>query len=234
MTDSQTKETKDRWLGIAERAIPLLLTIVIPVAGGLWAIFTYTQSQADVEAKRAAEQLGQNRARIIELQKPFIEQQFHTYNGYVNLIGDLISMDPRSLSWRDAETEFWKQHWSRLALVEDEDVHETKKPFGDALTAYRRKLDEKRPVANKVEDLEDKFAQLDRKHEGYPATLQAEKDKLAEPMNDLKKQLDALTPGVDQAHLALKEASVPLTTALRRSIQKSWAGQLGNAKLSNK
>jgi hypothetical protein len=228
MPDSSTgRDTKDRWLGIAERTIPLLLTLAVPVAGGIWAVFQYTQSQAELAGKREAEQLAQNRARVIELQKPFIDQQFLTYNQYVNLIGNLVSLVPQSQLWEEAETEFWKQHWSRLALVEDEDVHATKRAFASKLTEYKRKLDEHLPLFSNMSELEYKLRKLGEEYKDFPNLLLHEKEKLAEPMKIAKEKLDASQAALIQAQTSLREASVPLTTALRRSIQKSWAGQLG-------
>jgi hypothetical protein len=156
---------KDSWLRIGERTIPLVLALLVPVAGGLWAVYLYIQNQAEIEAKRVAEQFAQTRARLVEAQKPFLDHQFATYKDFTSVVGDR----PK---WDDKMFRYWRLHWGDVALVEDETVHQAKSIYGEALKQY-------------------------------------------------------IAVGNDDTYGKLQDASVVLTTAMRRGIQSSWTGDLG-------
>src|SRR4051812_35634971 len=115
-----------RGLRITERMSTLLLALLVPVAGGIWAVYVYTQNQAELASRRSAENLAQTRARLVELQKPFIDQQFKTYKDFTTVIGELLVFTGDHKVWVDKSLEYWRLHWGPVALVEDEAVHEAK------------------------------------------------------------------------------------------------------------
>jgi hypothetical protein len=165
----------ERWLRLAERIAPLLLTLLVPVAGGVWAVYVYLQSQSDLAAKQAQEQLAQTRTRLVELQRPFIEQQFKTFKEFTSLVGDLLVYTGDRPRWDERMHAYWRMHWGDVALVEDEDVHRAKQLYGQALSAYVKE-------------------------------------------------------GNDGTYKNLQDASKELTSAMRRGIQNSWTGYLGERK----
>jgi hypothetical protein len=93
MESAPEKGAKQRWIEIAKRVVPLLLTIMIPMAGGLWAVYVFLENQRELAAKREVEIHSQARTRFLELQKPLIDQQFATYNEFIRVIGDLLATD---------------------------------------------------------------------------------------------------------------------------------------------
>jgi hypothetical protein len=128
--------SKERWISLAERVVPLLLTVGVPVAGGIWAVYVYTKNERDVVTKQTFEQGSQTRARLIELQKPFIEEQFSTYKVFTGVIGDLLVYTGDRPTWDARMFRYWQLHWGDVALVEDDAVHQAKLNFGGALKQY--------------------------------------------------------------------------------------------------
>jgi hypothetical protein len=128
---------KNRWLAALERLIPLLLSLAVPVGGAIWAVYVFTANQADVATKQAAERTAQTTNRLIELQKPFIDQQFDTYNQFAKAIGDILVVDlGNKEAFQNALDRYWLLHWSGVALVEDQEVHSAKLDFADKLASY--------------------------------------------------------------------------------------------------
>jgi hypothetical protein len=209
MAPARPKTAKERWVGLAERVVPLLLTIMVPLAGGLWAVYLYLGNQRDVSTKQAIEQSAQSRARFLELQRPFIDKQFATYNEFVKVIGDLLTPYAAYTEWRDVVDAYWKLHWSGVALFEDDEVHQTKTQFGKTLVEFT-----------------DKFRANERRILQIATDL-SDKEKTEQERDKLRKEQEALELEVVRLRHVLEEASVPLTTALRRSMQNSWGGGSG-------
>jgi hypothetical protein len=133
-----------RYLKLLERMIPLSLTVFVPVAGGLWAVYVFTQNQADLASKQSAEREAQTRAKLVELQKPFIDQQFATYRDVTKLVSELLVWTGDRARWDAAYYEYKRLHWGAIALVEDKPVHEAKKLYVDALEDYAKGGSEER------------------------------------------------------------------------------------------
>src|SRR4051812_33915952 len=82
----ETLTNRERTIRLFERLIPVL----VPVAGGLWAVILFTNSQGELAVKAAAEQAAQSRTRLVEAQKPFIDLQFATYKELTLVLGQLL------------------------------------------------------------------------------------------------------------------------------------------------
>jgi len=221
----EEKAAKERWLDIVERTLPLLLSLAVPVAGGLWAVYLYTQNQSDLAAKRNRDLADQTRARVIELQKPFIDQQSATYNDLIRVIGDLLSPRAASENWIDSEKAYRHLHFGRLALVEDQEIHSAKAAFLGVLLKYRDKGAEEDLKFSKQLENASKLRTAEEQLHGE--SLEIEKAKLAAESSEIDEELRKVRVEIADLHTALEKASVPLTAALRRSIQKSWTGDLG-------
>src|SRR3981189_3443008 len=76
-------------LRISERLIPLVLTVMVPVAGAIWAVYTYNHNQQEIARIRSIDAATQSRAKLVELQRPFIDQQFATYKDLTQTVGEL-------------------------------------------------------------------------------------------------------------------------------------------------
>ena len=228
MAKQDSATAKERWLEIAERAIPLMLTVAVPVAGGIWAIYVYTQSQSELEAKRTADAVEKNRARLIELQKPFIDRQFTTYNEFIRVLGDILSgQDKDPQHWREILIAYRNLHWSQLALVEDANIHTAKQRFLKALNEYSDTRAKIQDINDRLEEIENHPQDADQKRANSPPLKEQEKSKLDKEKSALEGQRGEFNLELKKLRSGLEEASVPLTTALRLSIQKSWTGDLG-------
>jgi hypothetical protein len=106
-----------------ERLIPLLLAALVPVAGGLWAVYVY---KWEIAKARAVDAAAQTRAKLVELQKPFIDQQFATYKDLTQTVGELLSFTGDRAEWDKSYFKYWRQHFGPVALVEDNAVHQLK------------------------------------------------------------------------------------------------------------
>jgi hypothetical protein len=126
-------------LRMSERLIPLLLTILIPVAGAVWSLYTYNQNQHEIARIRSIDADSQIRAKLVELQKPFIEHQFATYKDLTQIVGELLSFTGDRAEWDKNFYKYWRLHYGPVTLVEDENVHDAKIKYGSALQAYTDK-----------------------------------------------------------------------------------------------
>ena len=158
---------------------------------------------------------------MIELQKPFIDQQFATYNELITVIGDLLANRAPSDNWMRAEKTYRHMHFGRLALVEDEEIHRAKAAFLGELARYRSKGDEEDLISSKLTENSAKRIKAEADYDKELLTkLEPERSAIEEELRIVHAQLNDF-------HTGLEKASVPLTTALRRSIQRSWTGELG-------
>jgi len=218
---AQTPSIKDRWLAVLERFVPLLLSLAVPVGGAIWAVYVYTQNHAEVAAKQALERSAQLRNQLIELQKPFIDEQFNTYNLFVKAIGDILIAKPYKEDWSSVWNRYWLVHWSVMSLVEDQEVHDAKLRFGNSLVGYAtaaagfQELEVKQ--SEEVKELSDNVDMTAAEKNNEHTRI---KEKYVKLIGDAGEKFR-------KTRQELETNSIALTTAMRLSIQKSWSGQLG-------
>ena len=136
MTAKETRKPHECLLQMLERLIPLLLAALVPVAGGLWAVYVYNNNEREIANAHAVDAAAQTRAKLVELQKPFIDQQFATYKDITQTVGELVTFTGNREEWEKSYYRYWRLHWGAVALVEDKHVNEAKHRYGDALQAY--------------------------------------------------------------------------------------------------
>jgi hypothetical protein len=134
--EEQPLSARERLLMALERLEPLLLAALVPVAGGLWAVYVYNDNQWEIA--KAVDAAAQTRAKLVELQKPFIDQQFGTYKNLTQTVGELLSFTGDRAEWDKSYFKYWRQHFRPVALVEDNAVHQAKIKYAEALKAYSK------------------------------------------------------------------------------------------------
>jgi hypothetical protein len=118
------------WLGSILALVPIL-TVVI---GGLWNLGKYLDDRAITERRAQI-------TRLIEVQKPFLDQQTKLYFETARIIGDLMTLERFSeqpSGWADREHRFWALYYSELAMVEHCEVDTAMAQFGDELKRYAK------------------------------------------------------------------------------------------------
>ncbi len=136
--EEQPVSARERALRMLERLIPLLIASLVPVAGGVGAVYVYNNNQWEIANTHASDAAAQTRAKLVELQKPFIDQQFATYKDLTQTVGELLSFTGDKAEWDKSYYKYWRQHWGPVALVEDRSVNEAKVRYGDALHSYAK------------------------------------------------------------------------------------------------
>ena len=131
------KQSTVFWLRLAERAIPITLPVLVALAGGFWALYNFMGQQERFAVERRLEDERQTRARLIEAQKPFLTQQLALYFDTSQLVGKIITQQPKTDEWGKLESRFWALYWSELAMVEHPVVESAMKNFGDQLATFR-------------------------------------------------------------------------------------------------
>jgi hypothetical protein len=129
-------EKWERTIRLVERIVPTLLAVLIPVAGGLWGMYVYVENQALSTEKARLDLVNQTRAKLVELQKPFIDLQFQTFREFTKAISNLLVFTGNNALWYESYHEYWRLHRGAVVLVEDQEVHEAKEKFGMAVDAY--------------------------------------------------------------------------------------------------
>jgi hypothetical protein len=126
---------RERTLRLFERLIPIL----VPVAGGLWAVILFTNNRLEVATKQADEQAAYSRTRLVEAQKPFIDHQFGIYKDLTKLLGNLLVFRDASdrPKWENFYDEYWRMAIGPVNFVENDDVRAANRKFGQALVEYR-------------------------------------------------------------------------------------------------
>jgi hypothetical protein len=101
-----------------------LLPVLTAVVGAIWALYAYLDHAKQDRA-----------ARLVEIQRPFLEKQLALYFETTQVTGDLVSLDGwHDQKWLDRTHRFWALYWSELAMVESRDVEGAMVEFGRALT----------------------------------------------------------------------------------------------------
>ncbi|MET4356913.1 hypothetical protein ABIC08_006878 [Bradyrhizobium sp. RT9b] len=127
---------RERTIRLFERLIPML----VPVAGGLWAVILFTNSQSELAAKAAVEQAAQSRARLVEAQKPFIEYQFAVYKDLTKLLGEMLfyyEQPGEREKWFRNYDSYWRLTSGTMHFVESDTVRDAVNDFNVVLEKYR-------------------------------------------------------------------------------------------------
>jgi DNA-binding transcriptional MerR regulator len=111
--------------------------------------------------------------------------------------------------------------------VEDDEVHESKRRFAKALREYTENVLARDRVIDKLAETDRKLEKVDEKLKAYSLLKEGEQNELDAERTRLKREADTLRAELHKLRSAFEEASVPLTSALRRSIQRSWTGEFG-------
>jgi len=98
--------------------VQVMFPMVAAVATAIWAVNGYLEEQAKSRGRLEAEQ----RTRLTEARRPFLELQLKTYTATSEVAGRLASLNPATKDWQDARQAFYALYWSQLSLVEDEKV----------------------------------------------------------------------------------------------------------------
>lgn len=114
----------------------LLLTIIkdwLPVAtvvgSALFGLYSYLEQKSQQADKDRT-------ARLIEVQKPYIERRIKIYFATVQVAGKLASLEKSQGEWQQAKLRYMQLFWSELAFVASDQVVIAMNVFRNALTDY--------------------------------------------------------------------------------------------------
>jgi hypothetical protein len=134
--DATDNSTRQRVLKVLDRVI----TILVPVIGGLWAVYLFTANRTDLASKEAEQQASQSRARLVEAQKPYIEYQFGVYKGLTKLLGEMLfyhEQPSEREKWFQNYDSYWHLTSGTMHLVESDTVRDAINEFNAILEKYR-------------------------------------------------------------------------------------------------
>ncbi len=130
-------------LDLAVSWLPVLSVVV----GGLWAIAMFFRDRRAARRQAAAQNRRERRTRLIEAQKPFLDEQLKLYFETAGVVGRLVQSPRTTDQWRKDHDRFWELYWSQLSMVEHKVVEKSMVRFGKQLKAFNDKPTEKIPDA---------------------------------------------------------------------------------------
>jgi hypothetical protein len=116
--------------------IQALLPAMTAIVGGLWVAFTYLDHQKETRDQQLIQASKDNRTRMLEARKPFIDKQLALYIETAQVAGRLVSVSPPEVgsgTWRTNFDRFEQLYWAELSMVEDEGVKEAMQEFAKML-----------------------------------------------------------------------------------------------------
>lgn len=123
-----------------------ILKVWVPVAttgaGGLWAFWLYVDHKREKHRAEALEAERANRTRSLESRRPFLELQLRLYVEAAQVVGQLVSQQFGSTSYKEAEKRFWALYWSELSMVESQEVENQMVLVGNVVELLRERGDE--------------------------------------------------------------------------------------------
>jgi hypothetical protein len=134
--DAPDNSTRERVLKFLDRVI----TIFVPVVGGLWAVYLFTANRTDIASKEAEQQVTQSRARLVEAQKPYIEYQFGVYKDLTKLLGEMLfyhEQPGERDKWFQNYDSYWRLTSGTMHFVENDTVRDAINEFNVVLEKYR-------------------------------------------------------------------------------------------------
>jgi hypothetical protein len=107
-------------LALVQGLLPALTAII----GGLWVAFTYLDHQKEARAEQQIQLQRDNRTRLLEARKGFIDKQLALYIETAQVAGKLVSTntDVPKAEWTTTARRFEQLYWTELSMVEDETV----------------------------------------------------------------------------------------------------------------
>jgi hypothetical protein len=120
--------------------VPFWFTLTTTLGSAAWIVFLYWRQYQETA-----------RAQLITARTPFLGMQLNLYTDAAKTIGQLVTLDFETSEWRSHEARFWALYWSELCMVEDADVEEAMRMFGDQLKIYKSQADKSRKT--ELEDL---------------------------------------------------------------------------------
>jgi hypothetical protein len=117
------------------------MPVAVVVAGGLWAVFTFVDSQADQARERELNAAKEARAALVQARRPFLERKMALFFEASKLAGTLSRTPVGTKDWQAAEARFWTLYWGEMSIVEEGAVEDRMKKFGDALNAHKELRD---------------------------------------------------------------------------------------------
>jgi hypothetical protein len=123
--------------------------------------FTYLDHQKEARATQEIQSLRDNRARLLEARKPFIDKQLALYLETAQTTGKLVSTKPTDGGEWDGQVRRFEQlFWTELSMVEDEGVKGAMQAFGEKLRWVNENKQKVRDVD--FEDLKQRSYRLAR------------------------------------------------------------------------
>ena len=132
------------WFSLALTYLPLWTAVI----AGIWGLWTYLEGDRQARVATADLAAKESRTRLIEAQKPFLDNQLKVYFETAAVVGKLVTLAPNEPQWNEARIRFEELYWSELTMVEHLVVATAMKGFRDVLVAF-----EKAPTSEHLDDL---------------------------------------------------------------------------------
>jgi len=107
-------------LALAQAWLPILT----PVVGAIWGLYVFVGNENAAREQAATQSVREGRTRLIEAQRPFLEQKLKLYFEAAEVTGRLATSnwnDPTG-DWILDDRRFWVLYYAVLAVVEEGDV----------------------------------------------------------------------------------------------------------------
>jgi len=136
-SEGKKSEPIDKLIDAAVKLVPILTA----VAGGLWGLFSYFDHLKEERHMAELQAIQQEKTRLVEAQKPFLEKQLALYFLAAQVTGRIASayhgnsskMEHIADAVAPDRGEFWQLYWSELAMVESREVESAMVRFGSTL-----------------------------------------------------------------------------------------------------
>jgi hypothetical protein len=130
---SEARPFSASMLDLAKAWVP----VAAMIAGGLWAVYTYTDGQQQQAAAREANAVRETRAAFVQARQPFLERKMALFFETSRLAADLSHTEAGTPGWKAAEDRFWTLYWGEMSIVEKNPVEKCMMAFGETLTDYK-------------------------------------------------------------------------------------------------
>lgn len=107
------------------------------IAGGVWAVYTYTDGQREQARAREVNAAREARAALVQAQQPFLERKMKLFFEASQLTGTLSHTPVGTKAWATAEDRFWTLYWGEMSIVEKGEVENWMAKFGARLKDHK-------------------------------------------------------------------------------------------------